>query len=200
SFNRNRFRRRLGLRRFRRRSRSSSAYLRSSVNRTSMAGSMVGMFQSIQTIIGNVKQLVGLFSVRRISCDSMIHGHGNRELQRQKIFGENCLDAATQSQRLCGIRLRKQKREFVPADAKRKVRSAQRFAERGCRSTQHFVSAMMPVLVVHFLKAMQIENDQTQRRSVALRTIQFLLERFAEQTPIVKSSEGIGDRIELQLL
>src|SRR3989454_3444667 len=56
----------------------------------------------------------------------------------------------------------------------------------------------MPVLVVHFLKAVQIEYHQRELLAVAPRSCQLFLERFAEEPAIVKTRERIGHGVELQ--
>ena len=56
----------------------------------------------------------------------------------------------------------------------------------------------MTVLVVYFLKAVKIQNDEAERLAVAACAIQFLFERFGEEPAIVKTGERIGDSVELQ--
>src|SRR5271155_4560776 len=58
----------------------------------------------------------------------------------------------------------------------------------------------MTVLVVDFLEAVQIENDEAERLTIAAGTIEFFFESFAKEAAIVEPGEGIGDGIQLQLL
>ena len=65
---------------------------------------------------------------------------------------------------------------------------------------QNFITARMAVLVVDFLEAMQIENDEAERLAVTAGAIQFFFEGFAEESAVVEAGKGIGDGIQLQLL
>ena len=58
----------------------------------------------------------------------------------------------------------------------------------------------MAVLVIHFLEAMEIQDDQAERLAVAARAIQFLFEGFTEKSAVVETRQGIGHRVEFQLL
>src|SRR5271157_3107843 len=58
----------------------------------------------------------------------------------------------------------------------------------------------MAVLVIDFLEAMQIENDQTEWLAVAAGAVQFFFESFTEQAAVVEAGERIGDGVQLQLL
>ena len=55
------------------------------------------------------------------------------------------------------------------------------------------------MLVVDFLEAVQIENDEAQRRAVAAGAIDFLFKGFAKEAAVVEAGKRIGDSIKLQL-
>src|SRR6266567_1414508 len=130
----------------------------------------------------------------------MIHGDGNRKLERAKNFREDHADAPAQRQGLRGIGLREQQSEFIDANAESGVRSTESFLESCRRCAQDFISARVAVLVVHFLEAMKIEDNQAQRMSVAASAVEFLVKIFGEEAAIVEAGEWIGDRVAMQIL
>src|SRR5467141_4608924 len=58
----------------------------------------------------------------------------------------------------------------------------------------------MAVLIVHFLEAVQVEGNQSQRLAIALRAIEFLFECFREEPTVVETRQGISHGIEFQPL
>src|SRR5690242_3666484 len=114
-------------------------------------------------------------------------------------FFKDCAYAAAKSKGLGCVRLGKKKSELIAANPEGGVRGAQSFLQRGGGSAQDLISARMTVLVVDFLEAMQIQNNKAERLAVAARAIQFLLEGFTKETPIVETCERIGDSIQLKL-
>src|SRR5712691_8550239 len=58
----------------------------------------------------------------------------------------------------------------------------------------------MAVLVIYFLKAVQVEGYQAQRLAIAARAIEFFLKCFREEPAVVETSQGIGHGIEFQPL
>ena len=158
------------------------------------------MLQPIEALIGNADQLVGLIAILRKSSDAVVHADANAHLQVRDGFFKNGSDTAAQGQGLGGIGLRKEKGKFIAADTKCGVRGAQSFFQRGSSGAQDFIAARMAVLVVDFLEAMQIENDEAERLAVTAGAIQFFFEGFAEEPAIVEAGKGIGDGIQLQLL
>ena len=56
------------------------------------------------------------------------------------------------------------------------------------------------MLVVDFLETMKIQDNETERRAIAMGAIQFFFKGLAEEAAIVKTSKGIGNSVELQLL
>jgi hypothetical protein len=62
----------------------------------------------------------------------MIHGDGNRNLERAKNFREDHADAPAQCQGLRGIGLREKQSKFIAANAESGVRSTESFFE-SCR-------------------------------------------------------------------
>jgi len=54
------------------------------------------------------------------------------------------------------------------------------------------------MLVIHFLEAMQIQQDEAQGLTVTSGAIEFLFECFGEEPPIVEIGERIGDGVELE--
>ncbi len=161
---------------------------------------MIGVLQAIEALISNAYQLVGLIAVLGKSGNAVIHGHGEGELQWTQCFGKDSFNAAAEGQGLSGIGLRKQESEFITTNAESGVRGTQGFLERGGGGAEHLVTARMSVLVVHFLEAVQIQDDDAQWETVAARAIELLLERFRKQTAIVEAGEGIGDGIDLEFL
>ena len=103
---------------------------------------------------------VDLFGVLRENGYPMIHADADGELQGLKHFGEDGLDAAAEGQGLRCIGLRQQHRELVAADSECRVGVAQRPLEsRGC-GPQDFVALRVAVLVVHFLEAVKVQDQQ----------------------------------------
>ena len=92
-----------------------------------------------------------------------------------------------------------EKSEFVAANPKGGVRGAQRLLKSIRGSFQNIVATGMAIFIIHFLKAMQVENDEAKRQSVAACAIQFLLERLGKQTTVVETRKRIRDGIALQL-
>src|ERR1700722_10147082 len=145
------------------------------------------MLQPVEALIGDTNQQVGLIAVLGKRGDAVVHADAYTHLKGHDRFFENGSDAAAQRQGLSRIGLWKEKREFIAADAKGGVRSAQRFFEGRCSGTQNFIAARMAVLVVDFLEAVQIENDQAERRAVTTSAINLLFESFAEEAPVVQA-------------
>src|SRR5690348_13081538 len=114
-------------------------------------------------------------------------------------FFKDCAYAAAKSKGLGCVRLGKKKSELIAADTEGRVRGAKGFLQRGGGSAQDLISARMTVLVIDFLEAMQIQNNKAERLAVAARAIQFLLEGFTKETPIVETCERISDSIQLKL-
>src|SRR6266850_4640835 len=56
----------------------------------------------------------------------------------------------------------------------------------------------MAMFVIHFLEAMQIEHDEAEGLTIPARAIEFLLECFGKEPPIVEIGERIGDGVELE--
>src|SRR6266568_2927587 len=130
----------------------------------------------------------------------MIHADGNFKLQRPNHFGKDRFDATAEGKSLLRIRLRQEQSELISSDAEGRVGSTQRFFERcGC-GAQDFISARVAVLIVYFLEAMQIQDDQAERLGVAPSAIQFFFEGFSEKPAIVKTREWIGDGIQFEFL
>ena len=66
-----------------------------------------GVLQSVQTLVGDANQLVGLFAILRKSCDAVVHRDGNGEFKRTQHFRENDFHTTAEGKRLNRIGLRK---------------------------------------------------------------------------------------------
>src|SRR5260370_34643089 len=95
-------------------------------------------------------------------------------------------DSATQSQRLLGIRLWQEESEFVASYAESGVRSAEGFFQRSGGCAKDIITTRMPVFIVDFFEAVQIEDDQAERRAVAAGAIEFLFEGLSKNAPVYK--------------
>jgi hypothetical protein len=122
---------------------------------------VIGVFHTVKPFVGDANQLISLFGVLGKIGSAVIHTDADGELKRLEHFRENGFDAASEGQRLRGIGLRENESKLVAADAKGVVRGAQRLFQGGCRGAQNFIAARMPMLVIHFLEAVQIQHDET---------------------------------------
>ena len=122
---------------------------------------MGGILGVIEPFVRDSNERVALFTILRISGDAVIHGDADGEFERTKNIGERDPNAAAQSRGLRRIRLRKKQSEFVAADAKSGIGSTKRFAQSGGGGLEDLVAAGMTMLVVDFLEAVEIEDDQT---------------------------------------
>ena len=156
------------------------------------------MLQTIETFVGDAHQLIGLIAVLREIGHAVIHGHWESELQRAQDFLKNSLNTTAESQGLSGIGLGEKESEFIATNAEGRVRGAQRFLERGGGGAEDLVAAWMPVLIVHFLEAVQVQDDDAERKTVAAGAIEFLFEGLGKQAAIVEAGERVGDRIDLE--
>jgi hypothetical protein len=161
---------------------------------------VIALFGGIEPFVRDANQELAPFAILRIRRDSVVHGDGNREFERAQNFCEDDADAATQRGSLRRIGLGKKQCEFVAADPEGGIGSTKSFPESRRRGVQDLVAPGMAVLVIDFLKAMQIENDQAQRMSVTPCAIQFLFKSFVEEAAVVETSKRIGDRAAMQSL
>jgi len=159
---------------------------------------VIGVLQAIEAFVGDAHQLIGLIAVLWEIGHAVIHGHWEGELQGAQSLRKNRLDTAAESQGLSGIGLRQKEREFVAANAEGGVRGAQRFLESGGGGTEDLVAARMTVLIVHFLEAVQVQDDDAERKTVAAGAVEFFLEGFGKQAAIVETGERVGDSIDLE--
>jgi len=164
------------------------------------SANVVGVLEVIEAIVGDVDQLVGLLAVLRVGGDAVVHANGDGQLEREKGFSEDGSYAAAEGYGLSGVGLRKKESEFVATDAEGRIGSAESFAESGGGGAENVVAAWMTVLVVDFLEAVQIEDDEAERRAVAVGAVQFLFESFGEEAAVIEAGEGIGDGVELEFL
>src|SRR5881275_2600832 len=132
--------------------------------------------------------------------NAMIHADGNLQLQRLEDLDKYRFDAAAERKSLLRVRLRQEQGELIASDAEGRVGSAQSFLERCRRGAQNLITAGVAVFVVYFFEAVQIQNHQAQRLRVTARTIQFFFERFSKKPAVVEAGQGIGDRIQFELL
>ncbi len=164
------------------------------------AARMIGVLEAIESLIGYADEQIGLIAVLRKSGNAMIHGDTDGQLQGLKGFSENHADTAAESEGLCSVGLRKKQGELIATDAERRVRSAHRFLQGTGNATKNLVATRMAVLIVHFLEAMEVQDDDTEWKSIATGAIEFFLERFCKETAIVEAGERVSDRTDLQLL
>src|SRR4029077_10919895 len=54
------------------------------------------------------------------------------------------------------------------------------------------------MLIVHFVEAVQVEDNKTQRRAVAAAAIELFFEGFTEEASVVEAGKGIGNCILLK--
>ena len=66
--------------------------------------------------------------------------------------------------------------------------------------TKDIVAARMAILVVHFLEAMKIQNDDAEWQSITASTIEFFFERFRKETAIVETRQRVGNCVDLEFL
>ena len=164
-------------------------------------GLVTRVLQLVKALVGDVNQLIGLVPV--LGKSSRRRGpwsRRNSNCRGLQSFREDCLDTAAQCQGLRGIGLRQKKSELISTDSERGVRGTQRVVQGGRGGAEYVISARMTVFVVYFLEAMEVENDDAERKAVAACAIQFLLERLREQAAIVESGERIGNSADLEFL
>src|ERR1035438_1661342 len=162
------------------------------------ASAMIGVLEPVKPLVRNANELVGLLAVLREVSNAAVHIYADADLQSFERLRENDFHAPAEGNGLWLIRLRKQEGKFIAADTESGIRSAQRFLQ--CRSggAQHFIAPWMPVFVVYFLEAMQIENHEAERLVVTPRTVQFLVKRFTEESAVVETGQRVGDGVALQ--
>ena len=161
---------------------------------------MICMLQTIEALVGDADEQVHGVAVRWKCGDAVIEAYIDGNFDGAQNVVKNDADAFAECQCLRGVSLRKQESKFVAAETKRGVRRAQGFSQRGCDRAQNIVTAEMTEMVVHFLEAMEVEGDEAERLRVTLCAIQFFLKRFTEETPVVKTSQWVGDRVAFQRL
>ena len=118
-------------------------------------------------------------------------------MKRAESLRKYGFNTAAERESLSSIGLGKKQGKLVSADAESGVGSAKRFLQRGCGCAKNFVAAGVAVLVVNFLEAMKIEDNDAQRKTIAAGAIQFLFKRFREEPAIVQTGERIRDRVQL---
>jgi hypothetical protein len=128
----------------------------------------------------------------------VVHANRDGKLKREQGFSEDSSYAAAEGYGLSGVGLRKKESEFIATDAEGRVGSAESFAESGGSSAEDVVAAGMAVLVVDFLEAVKIEDDQAERGTVAVGAVQFLFEGLGEETAVIEAGERIGDGVALK--
>jgi hypothetical protein len=57
----------------------------------------------------------------------------------------------------------------------------------------------MAVLVVYFLKAVEVQNDEAERQAITASARKFLFEGFGEEPPVVEARERVGYGADLKL-
>jgi hypothetical protein len=129
------------------------------------------MLEMVKAFVGDANQLVALIGILRVGGDAMVHAHADGQVQWPENFGKHNADAAAERRSLRRLGLRQDQRKFVATGAKSGVRCAERLSKSGRRCMKNFVAARVAVLVVHFLKAVQIQRDQTERVRIPARTI-----------------------------
>lgn len=132
---------------------------------------MICVLQPVKALVGNVNQLIGLVSILWKRGDAVVHANAHTHLKLRDRFRKNSPNSAAESQSLRGVGLREKKCELVAADSKRRVRSSQGFLQSCGSGAEDFVAARMTMLVVDFLEAVQIENDEAERLAVAASAI-----------------------------
>src|SRR6266852_4979649 len=145
-----------------------------------------GLFCRIQAFVGDANQLIAVLAVLREGGDSVVHADGNPKLERAKNFREDHANTTAETVGLRGISLRKQQCEFVATDAEGGVGGTKSFLESGGSGAKNVVATRVAVLVVHFLKAVQIETHQTERVRIAASAIEFFIEIFVKETAVVQ--------------
>ncbi len=159
---------------------------------------MIGVFLAVEAFVGDTDQLIRLFRVLGKYGNAMVHADADSKLEGRNHFGKDGFNAAAEGEGLGGIRLWQEQSEFVAADSECRVRSTQRFLKSGGGGAQDIIAARVPVLVVHFLEAVKIQDDQAERLAVAARAIQFLFEGFTEKPAVVQAGQGIGNGIHFE--
>src|SRR5277367_1336940 len=130
------------------------------------------MLQLVKSLVRQAHQSALLIAVLRMNGDSEIQRHSDLECQRRQLIFILRADTTAESYGLLGIGLRQEDGEFVAADAKGKVRTAQGAAQRRCGKLQHLIALQVPMAIVHFLELVKVENHDCELLSVALRAAQ----------------------------
>jgi hypothetical protein len=164
------------------------------------SANVVGVLEVVEAIIGDVDQLVGLLAVLWVGGDAVVHANGDGKLKREKGFREDGSYTAAEGYGLGGVGLRKKESEFIATDAEGGIGSAESFAESGGSSAKDIVAAWVAVLVVDFLEAVKVEDDEAERGTVAVGAVQFLFEGLGEEAAVIEAGERIGDGVALKFL
>ena len=161
---------------------------------------MVGVFLGVEAFVGDVNQLIGLVTIVGKSGDTVIHADADGQIHGLQGFGKDDADTPTEIDGLSRIRLGEDQGEFVAAGAKGKIGSSQSFLQGGGGRLKDLIAARMSMLVVDFLEAVEVENDQSEGMPVTAGAVEFFLKSLAKEAAVVKAGEGISDGAELQLL
>src|ERR1700733_15047147 len=110
------------------------------------------MLQLVQSLVRQAHQRALLIAVLRMHGYAEIQRHSDRKPQRRKFALILSTDTAAKRDGLFGIGLRQQHSEFVAADAKGEVRTAQGSAQSRRGDLQDLIALQMPVAIIDFLE------------------------------------------------
>ena len=159
-----------------------------------------GCLQFVKFFVRKTHQRAFLIAFLRVDGYAEIQGDFHVDCEGLKLALVLRADPAAEGERLFRVGLRQQDGEFVAADTKRKIGSAERPAQGGGRHLQNLIALQMPVTVIHFLQLMKIEDDDCELMPVALCAIEFLIEVLVEEAAILEPGDRIGCGVDLEFL
>ena len=152
-------------------------------------------------ILGEVQHGVGLAIEfegvgSRVGEGHAAVGRGHVQANDLTLEGDLLLEGCLQQpgHHLAGGRqvgIRQDERELLAADAADMVDSTQFFLQTACHHAQDPVADLMTETVVDVLEAIQIDDDQRQRRIRAPRPLEFEGELGIEEGTIVDAGQGV---------
>ena len=147
--------------------------------------------------VGHLQQLVGTVAVAGVQRNA----HAARHREAQVVEQEGALHHLEHASRAAfgasGVGLMHQQYELVGADAAHGVDLAHRGQQPVGHVGQHAVAQAAAQGVVDVLEAVKVEHQQRERRAVALRQCQRVLDAVEQRAAIGQPGERVGVREQL---
>ena len=141
--------------------------------------------------VGLLQQRVGRRPVLGETGDAEAGAHAQRPILDDARPRDLVQDLLRRQQRAVDVGQRKDNRELVAAEPRNRVRVAQRGAQTRRHALQHAVAGMMAQRVVDLLEAVQVQEQQRQRRAFTVRDACRLIEAVVQERAV----RQVGQRV-----